>query len=395
MSSRSTARVVGDLVEVTWPLLSLLILSGVVVILPSGSPLRLVVALVAMLTLPGYVLSLATFPLSRPRDRDGGVRSFGGSSYLKNTTAGSDWSLPSFGATERWFVSVGFSIGLVPVYGLVISGAAIPFEAVSILAIIVALSSVFTFVAFFRRLRLPDHVRDRTPGLPSPTFLAKLVETPTRRGTLSNSVIVVGFLVAAGSLGVAITVPAEDPEYTSVSLLTENESGALVSADYPYDLQPGESGRLVFVLTNREDETVDYSVVVQTQQVDREGNVVKSRQLNRFIETVRDEETWERPHQITPQMRGDRMRVVYLVYRGTPPADPTMDSSYRTLTLWIREPMPQETSQTASNASVASSTTGASNDRTALDAVYASGGGNGLQNGRVTGDSATLNNIYR
>jgi uncharacterized membrane protein len=350
MTARSTTRIVGDVVTVAWPVPALAVLYVVATGFSDGSPLRLLLSLGALLVLPGYALSLATFPLRTSSDRRGDSR-FGGSWSFALRSDG-NWELPSLGPIERWVVSLGFSVSLIPVYGLVLAVFGLSYSVVTILTVVAGLTSLFSLVALVQRLRLPDRISERKPGLPTTGGFVSEIATSTRRGTLVNWAVGLTFLVAAGGFGLTIAVPAEDPDYTSASLLTENETGALVASGYPHDLQPGEEARLVFSLTNHEDETVDYNVVVQSQQVAPEGDITRSRQVTEFSARVGDGATWIRPHQIAPQMPGDRVRVVYLVYRGSPPTEPTIENAYRSLTLWIREPKPGTTPQQAVTAPV-------------------------------------------
>lgn len=331
MPSRSSGRLVVDFLEVVWPVPVLSALYVATTALPAGSAVRLLVVLAALLTLPGYAVTLVAFPLTRVEER----------TVIWPGRPDGDWSLAGLGPLERWVVALGFSISLVPVYGLLMSFFDLPYDIVPALAVVVGTTSAFTLAAFARRVSLPEYGLERTPGLPGSGGVANDLGTLITRSRFSNVVVVLTFVIAAGSLGAAITVPAEDPTYTTASLLTENETGQLVAAGYPHDLRPGEDARIVFALENHEGETTDYRVVVQSQRVAPDGTVTQRVQSGQFTATVGANETWERSHRLSSDMPGDRVRVAYLVYRETPPDEPTIDNAYRSLTLWIREPMPE------------------------------------------------------
>lgn len=334
MSPYSPRRLADDVLDVTWPVLTLSLLLIVGAALTVGSSARLFVTLVAVLVLPGYLLSLVAFPLVATREDDS-------TNFLRPDV---DWGLSGLGRAERWAVAFGFSICLMPLYGLLIALAGLPYAVTVIVPLVVAVSTVLSVLALVRRRRLPADVT--VPVRPGPVRFARSLASSMSHLSRANVVIVVTLLAALSTLAVGVTAPQADPAYTTASLLTESADGELVAAGYPYDLAPEEKADLVLVLTNDEGTVVDYNVVVQSEQVDTDGTVTRRKHLSQFSVQLRDGETWERYHQIAPLMAGDRVRLVYLVYRGSPPSEPTMDNAYRSLTLWVREPLPGETSQT-------------------------------------------------
>ncbi|WP_396613401.1 DUF1616 domain-containing protein (plasmid) [Haloferax sp. S1W] len=336
MAPYSTGRLTDDVVDVVWPVLVLLLLLVVAVALSAGSPLRLLIALIAVLVFPGYVLSLVVFPL-RTTDRDG---SFG------RHRSEDDWFLPGLRKVERWAVAVGFSIALMPVYGFLIAITGLSYAVDLVVLVVLSVSAVFALLAFVRRHRLPSNTDISVPVRPAPIRVLRTLAGSRGKLPPSTVVVTVTLMVAVATLVVGLTAPPESPAYTSASLLTAGPDGELVAEGYPHDLAPDERADLVLVLTNHERTTVEYTVIAQSQMVATDGTVTERRHIDQFSVRLRDGETWERPHRIAPLMGGDRVRLVYLVYRGAPPSEPTIDNAYRSLTLWVREPLPGESSQT-------------------------------------------------
>lgn len=333
MSPHTPRRLADDLFVVAWPVIALSLLLAAATSLSAGSSARLLLALVA-LVLPGYLLSLVVFPLAVAReDKTGGL-----------LHAVENRALASLGPIERWAVAFGFSLCLIPLFGLLVTLAELSYATEVLAVLVVGVSTLLALLAFLRRRRTPADAT--VPPRPTPIRSVRALVSSTGPLSRSNVVIVVTLLAAVSSLAVGVTTPQATPAYTSVSLLTEADDGALVAANYPHDLRPEEKADLVLVLSNDERTTVQYSVVVQSEQVDTDGTVTRRKHLSEFSVQLRDGETWERPHQVAPLMEGDRVRLVYLVYRGEPPAEPTMDNAYRSLTLWVREPLPGETSST-------------------------------------------------
>jgi uncharacterized membrane protein len=149
---------------------------------------------------------------------------------------------------------------------------------------------------------------------------------------------VVSLLLAASSVTYAVAVPKSGESFTEFYLLTENESGALVATDYPTNFTEGGNKSLVVGIGNHEHRTVSYSIVVQLQRVRMTNNstaVVERDLLHRFNTQLRENETWTRQHTVSPSMTGDRLRLVYLLYQGAPPAQPTTENAYRETHLWV------------------------------------------------------------
>jgi len=40
-------------------------------------------------------------------------------------------------------------------------------------------------------------------------------------------------------------------------------------------------------------------------------------------------------HTVAPTLPGERLRLVYLLYKGDPPAEPTVENAYREVHLWV------------------------------------------------------------
>jgi uncharacterized membrane protein len=97
---------------------------------------------------------------------------------------------------------------------------------------------------------------------------------------------------------------------------------------------------------NQEHEQVEYTVVVQLQRVEIVNEsgattngttvrVLEERGLQRFQAELAHNETWHNQHTVTPTMTGEGLRLQYLLYRGDPPAEPSAETAYRELHLWV------------------------------------------------------------
>jgi len=153
-----------------------------------------------------------------------------------------------------------------------------------------------------------------------------------------NIVLVVSLLLAVSSVGYAVLVPKSGESFSEFYLLTENEPGALVADDYPQNFTVGQGQPLVVGIGNHEHERVDYSVVAELQRVSIQNNstpVRERQELDRFSRTIPANGSANWTHDVTPTMSGERLRLTYLLYRGSPPADPTVENAYRETHLWV------------------------------------------------------------
>lgn len=147
-----------------------------------------------------------------------------------------------------------------------------------------------------------------------------------------------GLLLTMSTVAYAVGMVTQGEQYTEFYLLTENESGDITARNYPTEFRRGESKHLVVGIHNHEHQTANYTVVAMIQRVS-DGNssttVRNQEDQGRFSVTITHNETRYRRMQIKPRLTGDRLRLVFLLYRGTLPDDPTVANAYRTLHLRV------------------------------------------------------------
>jgi uncharacterized membrane protein len=302
----------------------------------AGSPLQVVLGLVFVFVVPGYALVSLLFPASDAS------RNFG----LDVLSGGSDERAAGVTLVERGVLSVGLSLFIIPIVGLVLNFTVWGIELIPTLVSVGVLTLVLTAVAAARRLRLPADQRFR-PGILS-RGRTVVSSAEGRTETVLNLVLVVGLVVAASGVVFALAIPREGEQFTEFYLLTENESGSLVADDYPTELTRGQEVTLAVGLTNQEHETTDYTVVVEMQRVrlqSDDATILETSQLHQFSATVDHNESWTQQHTVQPTILGDRIRLVYLLYKGNPPANPTMDNAYRSVHVWVNVTAGAVTSQ--------------------------------------------------
>ncbi|GAA0475354.1 DUF1616 domain-containing protein [Halococcus dombrowskii] len=334
----------------------LVLATGVATLAPvvSETPLRVVLGLVFALFAPGYAFIAALFPERGPRVEDtaatDGEESERSAATLDESVQEADdrsglteradpRRAGSIDGIERVALSFGLSIAITPLIGLLLNFTPFGIRLVPIVLSIGGFTLAATVIAALRRQALPTNERFRVPYRSwIGSARAELFAPETRLDAVLNVVLVVSLLLAISSVGYAVLVPKSGESFSEFYLLTENESGALVADDYPQNFTVGQSQPLTVGIGNHEHEQVDYSVVAQLQRVSVQNNsttVRERRELDRFSRTIPANGSANWTHDVTPTLTGDRLRLTYLLYRGSPPETPTTGNAYRETHLWV------------------------------------------------------------
>lgn len=326
-SSPVSIRSVVGLVAADVPALGALVCANLAVLLPAGSPLRVGITLGVLLVLPGYALTTAAFPARRPWDEStsgtwGTVESAGGQRRAALT------------GVERAALSFGLSVALLPLFGLVLQVAVGGFY----LSASVALLTVFVLLALvagvIRRARTPEDVR-YVPLRGLWKDGKRSFRGADGRKAALNVVLALTVIVSMSTLGYALVAPQEGSRFTEAYLLAQQDDGQFASQNYPTAFEVGEGRPLMLAVENHEGEPVRYAVVVELQRRSEDGSTTEREELDRFTERVPDGETWRHEHEVAPTFAGERLHLVYMVFRGSPPEDPTERTAYRSVSLKI------------------------------------------------------------
>jgi len=332
--------------------LALVALTDVFVLVPAVGvqPIRIALSLVSVLVLPGYALVAALFPEGDSTETE----STGANRPGRRVITGRLLSGRSIDGLERALLSVGTSIAVVPLIGLVLDTTPLGLRLVPITLSVSTFTVVAAIVGVRRRWALPEAERfDLSFRWWLERVRAAFVPE-TRLDSVLDTVLVASLLILAVSVGYTLAVPSEGERFTEFYLLTEDDSGELVADGYPTTVAPSETEPLVVGVSNNEGESTNYTIVVELQRIEPTGNttaVVEQRQLHRFEMGIEPNETKLRRHTVTPPLTGQRLRLMYLLYRGPAPQNPTIESAYRETHLWIDVPSNRTSAQR--NASMA------------------------------------------
>jgi len=339
-------------------ILTIATLTAVFVPVINETPLRVVFGLCFVLFLPGYAFIAALFPeagespTSEPNEgpTDSSTPSVEKPSAVPGTDAAAaekeeaattapSHSREGIDGIERVALSFGLSIAIVPLIGLVLN-----FTPWGIRLIPIAVSvSLFTLISVaVAARRRHDLTPDGRFSVPYQTWIetgrSELFDPESRTDAALNVVLVMSILLAVGSVGYAVAVPPQGEQFSEFYLLTENPDGELVADGDPEELERGERAEMIVGIENNEYEPTNYTVVVQLQEVEQEGNetrVIDRQEVDRFSTTLEHNATHHERHVLEPTRTGEELRVQYLLYAGEAPETPTRENSYRDLHLWI------------------------------------------------------------
>jgi len=306
--------------------LSLLGVSFAVTLLDPANPVRVAVTLSTLLFVPGYAITLALFPAG---SEEAGQSRFGPtrSPIREDQTAALD-------GLERAALSFGLSVVSLPVFALFLAATDLPTDAVTILAVVAAFTVPLLGVGLIRRSRTPIAIR----YAPSTATVRAGFDHLSRGSSFDarlNVLLVLVAVSAVATLGFALAAPQDGPEYTQVSLLTEDLSGDLSASRYPTDMTRNETAEVVLSVTNHERERTRYAVVVQRQELNADGAVTARSEVDRFRIDTEAGATKRVQHEFQASEVGTDQRIAYLLYRDDAPAEPSIDSAYRNVYFWI------------------------------------------------------------
>ena len=293
--------------------------------------LRPILAVGFVILVPGYAVVAAAFPSSH--------RPSAASGEAQNRTGGP-------GLLSRLVFSFGASIAIATLTGIALGATEWGIRQRSIFAALAAITILTVPVAVYRRRRLPPQSRFRVFDDPERSIqrARTVVFGANSTGEAILNIVLVAVVILSVVVGAGIA-PAQEEGVTEFYLLSEGDDGEFTASDYPSTLARGESHSFLVGVGNGEYEPLKYTVVVKIQRLgpdnetvtDGGGDVENGGDGNRdrLTATLRHDQSRRFEHTVTPEMSGDNVRLVYLLYTGPPPANPQTSNAYLELHLWL------------------------------------------------------------
>lgn len=303
----------------------------------SSALVRATVGIPLLLFFPGYVLISICFPRA---------------SHAPEPTSGLFPVIVqsrNLSDVERVALSFGLSLTVLPLIGVALGATQVGYAESTVVGSVGGFVLIGALLAIVRRSLVPASDRyqiqlRRRLEIGSQTIF----DTESTVHTAVNVVLVLSLLIAITSVGYALIAPQQGEQYTNLHLATESESNELVTSNYSGTIGPDESIPVGITVDNEEGQDMNYTVVIQEQQLE-DGEVVDRTELRRIDYVVGDGETRHSEQEITPVTEEGEIRISVQVYLDDVPQTPTHEDAYRYTYFWttITEPVDDAGDETA------------------------------------------------
>jgi len=279
-------------------LLYTIAMAGLLLILDVGN----LAAILLVLFVPGYVLVAALFPSGKEID----------------------W-------IERVALSLGLSIAVVPLLGLLLNFTPFGIRFAPVVGTIALFTAGVGMAAWWRRMRLPTPERlSATVALSVPGWEGYGLLDKVLTVALAASIV-----VAVATLAYVIATPRPGERFTEFYILGPggNASG------YPTNLTVSQTGSVILGIANHEGGAANYTVRVDLVGVNVVFNTTagynQTVEVNRTTwtwmnRTVADGQNWTSPYSFSINATG-LWKVQFLLYK-----DASFGTEYRELHLFVR-----------------------------------------------------------
>ncbi|MFB6179798.1 MAG: DUF1616 domain-containing protein [Halorientalis sp.] len=302
------------------------LVAGTSVLLTDSGPqlVRGAVGFPLLFFVPGYSLLALLFPGAGPLSTDHRLRVRG------------DWFDEGLVVSERLLLSFGVSISLLPLVCIALVELEQGLVLDHLLAVLGTLSGCCLAVGAIRRSHRPRDEQFRMPITQWHDRLRRSLFDRTRLQTVLYVALVGAVLLVVATLVVGLLSPAGGASYTGMTILTRNETGAYVAGGYT---AAGNGSRpFVVEIENHREPAGNYTVFVYRQDDPGRtlGAVASSDRVAVLHTTVSANQTRYLERSLHVRATGDT-RLVFLLYRGTPPAAPSLRSADRSAYVWLNE----------------------------------------------------------
>jgi uncharacterized membrane protein len=247
--------------------------------------LRIILGLPFALFLPGYLLMAVLFPKK-----------------------------DEFGDLARITLSIGLSVVIVPLIGLVLNFFSWGIRLLPMMLLLLFFDIFLLFLGWYRRTKLPEEQRF---ALTLNINVANWSNKTKGTKVIQTALLITGFLFVVTSVFI-LSSPKEGKSFTEFYITGRDD----VTAGYPEQLKAGVNGMVKAVIINNEQQTMNYRVEIWV-----DGD---------FIQTIapinlENLEKWEETVFFKTEKQNDSAKVDFLLFRDGQDMKP-----YRQLRLWVK-----------------------------------------------------------
>lgn len=278
-----------------------------VVAVTNSSLLRLIVGIPFVAVLPGYAVIAVVFPR------------ISGSEAI-------DW-------LERFVLSTAASLSVVPPLTLLVSFGPLSLSSGSLLVVFGGFTLATTAVAFYRRTTVETTENSLVSRFGKANW--RDLTTSPRDALLTTFVIAAAVaVVVAGITAIGGGYQARDAGTDFYLLSSDGDAGARSTA-HPTSIARGENQSIRIGVRNNANRPIDYTIVTVSRQAGENTVISANRILRRMSVTVPGNEIRTITRRVRPGTQANT--VVFLLYRNSPPENPTVSNAYRATRLRVTE----------------------------------------------------------
>ena len=291
------AGILNGILTDAWVVMALVIATLLSMYLPAvnQSIIRFGLAIVFFMLLPGYAFVAALFP-------------------RRNDT----------GMIERFALSAGMSLVISPLIGFCLNFTIAGVRTLPLAACIAGFTGLCMAIALVRRILTPADERYRLDLL-WPVREAWSALWPGDKTGIEKSatvMVLASLAIAVITVAFVAAVPVQHEKYTELYLYGKNST----IAEYPLNFTLGESKPVIVGVANHEGASMAYDLVAALDP----GDGTQRRVLYSDHIVLGSNETLEKSISLTPDLAGDRMNVLFMLYVGSESWTP-----YRVCNLWV------------------------------------------------------------
>jgi uncharacterized membrane protein len=269
-------------------------------------PLEWAVAIPLILFVPGYTLVAALFPASPAA-----------------ATRSPGW-------VPRLALALVASVLVVAVVGTILSLVGSLQLVPVVLALAATSAASAAFARYRRRTLAVEDWSDACAAVGQRSLTAGI-----GLSGLQTAALFLGAVALVGAVAITGASPSQGESFSEASLLEAGDGEELLGANDTVTLGENQPNTVRLRIQNHEGEETTYHVVGQLQRLGPNGNVQEYATVDQGEATVAAGDTVVLDRQLDPWIRGDTLRLQYLVYTDSVPESPSARTADLTLHNWV------------------------------------------------------------
>ncbi len=219
------------------------------------------------------------------------------------------------GLTERIFLSVGLSVVIVPIIGLLLNFTS-GIRLIPILFTLCSYSIILIFIAHYRRIQVKEDSRFEIPFYKLYDWLKTDVYNQSIADKILTLILIISVISTAWALVNIIKTPNTGEKFTEFYILDSSGN----ASNYQTELKVNEPIAYKIGISNHEYRTVNYSIKTVLDK-----DILLSKEV-----TIDNNQTWEQNLTVTPNKMVTGKELNFWLFKENNSLEP-----YRELHLWV------------------------------------------------------------